>query len=228
MSRSDSHSGPGRSSPTPGWRLPPPQWVSRVASFSLQTYRRHYPGGPIASVCSSFRRLLECDGGGLPSLSRGRLPLDIVSRPARRSLFLRSICLLGRLVRPIDIGSFSRFVTSSTVPTATGWNNQPPGRVFHPLDYDTFARRTTVTHFIARWNTPSAGPNPFPNSVAHPFYIRMLIHLSIITTVVQTKTYMRPDFGTIGRFQKPGTFRDIWGHASARREVCESSPVPRY
>ncbi len=45
-------------------------------------------------------------------------------------------------MRPFDIRSFSRFVTSSTVPTATGWNNQPPGRDLHPLENDTFARRT--------------------------------------------------------------------------------------
>jgi hypothetical protein len=47
----------------------------------------------------------------------------VSSRLTQRSLTLRPACSLSRLLRPFDIESLSRFVTSSSVPTATGWNN---------------------------------------------------------------------------------------------------------
>ena len=85
---------------------------------------------------------LYATAAAFPLSQRGRRPLGIVSRPARRSLLLRPVCLLSHHVVTLFVRSFSRFVTSSTVPTATGWNDQPPGRDSHPLENDTFARRT--------------------------------------------------------------------------------------
>jgi hypothetical protein len=48
------------------------------------------------------------------------------------------------IVATLIIEGFSRFVASSTASTATGWNNQIPGRDLHPLKIDTFARRTVI------------------------------------------------------------------------------------
>ena len=96
--------------------------------FSLQTCRRRYPGGPVKPLgCSALfsprRGGLGLHGGGLPSWTARSASASFVSRPARRSLLLRPACLLSRLERPVDIESFSRFVASSSVPTATGRNN---------------------------------------------------------------------------------------------------------
>src|SRR5579863_1346281 len=87
MGRSDSH--PGLTCPSRefSWRLPPPAWVSRVASFSLQTCRRHYPGGPLAADCSGLLTAL-CSRGRRPSLypARSASPVpELKERPARRS-----------------------------------------------------------------------------------------------------------------------------------------------
>ena len=91
----------------------------------------------------AFDGPLHATAAAFPFSQQGRHPRGFVSRPARRSPLLRPICLLSRQLRPFDVGSFSRFVASSTVPTATGWNQQPPGRDFHPLENDTFARHWT-------------------------------------------------------------------------------------
>ena len=144
MGRSDSHR--GLNDPSRVLQLvlfTPPPWVSRVASPSLQTCRRHYPGEPVAADGSRLLTALA-RRRRRPSLSvrevgvrlilfRGLLGVHLLFRP---------ICLLSRRLRPFDVGSFSRFVASSTVPTATGWNDQLPGRDLHPLKHDTFARRT--------------------------------------------------------------------------------------
>ena len=126
MGRSDSH--PGLTCPSRefSWRLPPPEWVSRVAPSSLQTCRRHYPGGPVAADCSRRLTPFACEGGGLPPLSPGSASTvpELKERPARRSPTVTAHLLAESPARFVDVESFSRFVPSSTVSTATGGNNQ--------------------------------------------------------------------------------------------------------
>lgn len=93
-------------------------------------------------------------GGGLPPWTTGSASASFVSRLTRRSLTLRPACSLSRLERPFDIGSLSRFVTSSPVPTATGWNNQFPGRDSHPLENSAFPRRTVRDSFCGFPSAP--------------------------------------------------------------------------
>ena len=100
------------------------------------------PADPRPTRCSCGSRHVLGLGGGLPSCTARSASASVVSGPARRSLTLRPAGLLSRLQRPVDVESFSRFVTSSTVPTATGRNNQLPGRDSHPLENRTFSRRT--------------------------------------------------------------------------------------
>ena len=143
MGRSDSRHGPAHPSRAAGWCLGTtltglPCCVVFSADVPSPLPRRTRRTGLFWALDGPC----ECDSGGLPSLSARSASARFVSRPARRSPLLRPVCLLSRPGRPFDIESFSRFVASSTVPTATGWDNQLPGRDFHPLENDTFARRT--------------------------------------------------------------------------------------
>jgi hypothetical protein len=85
MGRSDSHPGPGRPSRAPGWRMPPPEWVSRVAPFSL--YRR----AVVITPADPSRRIVRAFDGPCPQRRRPSLyparsaSTKVVSRPARRS-----------------------------------------------------------------------------------------------------------------------------------------------
>ena len=74
--------------------------------------RRTYEALGGSALLGPRRRGLELHSGGLPPWTAGSASASFVSRPARRSRSLRPACLLSRLQRPVDIGSFSRFVTS--------------------------------------------------------------------------------------------------------------------
>jgi hypothetical protein len=70
---------------------------------SLQTCRRHYPGGT-AEPCHSCllptqRRGRVLHSGGLPQSYGGSAPTLHFSRPAQRSLTLRPACSRNRLMR---------------------------------------------------------------------------------------------------------------------------------
>ena len=131
--------------------------ASRVASvLRLRACPHHYPGridrdGSLAPL------------GGFPS--RHRPSLD-----ARRvgscidcfgacSVFTRvRACLLAGSPKAIRyIRGFSRFVTSTTAPIATGWSDPVPGRDLHPLKNSAFPRRTSsrslrvAQHPTLRW-----------------------------------------------------------------------------
>jgi hypothetical protein len=58
---------------------------------------------------------------GLPRALGGSAPTLMVSRPARRSLTLRPVCLRDRLA-VLCIEGFGDFVTSTAAPIATGWS----------------------------------------------------------------------------------------------------------
>jgi hypothetical protein len=71
--------------------------------LSLQTCRRHYPGGTVQPRHSCLspkarKRVLHSDG--LPRSLAGRLPHRYFSGPARRSLTLRPACSRDRLCGP--------------------------------------------------------------------------------------------------------------------------------
>ena len=53
---------------------------------------------------------------------RDRLPHSLFSGPARRSLRVTA-CMLAESLRTLFSECFSRFVASTTVPSATGWND---------------------------------------------------------------------------------------------------------
>jgi len=76
--------------------------ASRVALGSLQTCRRHYPGGIVGSDRSCLpqtaRRRVPHDGG-LPRHSAGSASASPFSRPAQRSLTLRPACSRNRQMR---------------------------------------------------------------------------------------------------------------------------------
>src|SRR5205814_1693463 len=105
MGRSDSRHGPALPRGRPVDARASPWRVSRVASSSLQTCRRHYPGGPVASDCSG---LLTAPGRRRRRPSRyvrrvgirmdhSRGLLGVHCRRVNPSTLLRPICLLNRL-----------------------------------------------------------------------------------------------------------------------------------
>jgi hypothetical protein len=92
--------------------------VSRVAyDLRVQTCRRPYPGGTPGTFRST-----STDDSGLPHPLAGSAPTLAFSRPARRSRKLRPVCSRGRLAA-LCIEGFGSFVTSTTAPIATGWND---------------------------------------------------------------------------------------------------------
>src|SRR5580700_7526973 len=67
---------------------------------------------------------------GLPHITVGSAPALSVSRPAQRSLGLQPADLPSRLYATLYTGSSGGFVASTAGPTATGWSDPVPGRVF--------------------------------------------------------------------------------------------------
>jgi len=97
--------------------------------------------------CASPGTWIDGRGGGLPfDTARSASASGGFGTCSAFTFALSGIITACRFaeppLRPFDIRSFNRFVASSTVPTATGRNNQLPGRDFHPLTNDTFSRRT--------------------------------------------------------------------------------------
>ena len=83
------------------------------------------------------------NGGGLPRNVGGSASALRFSRPAQRSLHVTAYTLAESLTDPFTPECFSRFVTSTTVPIATGWND--PCRVgFAPTE----AAHLCTAHFI--------------------------------------------------------------------------------
>jgi len=101
-----------------------------VRGHSLQTCRRHYPGGPRGA-----RSLSPCYRPGMASLpsrhrpSRPHRPVGSalsLSRLARRSLALRPACPRGRLAT-LSIQGFGHVVTSMTASITSGRGEPLPG-----------------------------------------------------------------------------------------------------
>jgi hypothetical protein len=144
MGRSDSRHGPACPSRASGWR----RYVASMAGLPCCVVLLAGVPSPLprrtrgAGLFEAFDGPLHATAAAFPFSQQGRRPREVVSRPIRRSLLLRPACSRSHHVVTLYVRSFSRFVASSTVPTASGWNNQSPGRDFHPLNNDTFARRT--------------------------------------------------------------------------------------
>ena len=90
------------------------------------------------------------NGGGLPPDEDGSASALPFSRPAQRSLHVAAYTLAESLTDPFTPECFSRFVTSTTVPIATGWNDPcrvgfAPTEVVHlcTAHYIITARRMT-------------------------------------------------------------------------------------
>jgi hypothetical protein len=83
------------------------------------------PADPSHRIVRGFRRPFVCNGGGLPPLSAGSASTWFILEACSAFTAVTAHLLAESPARLVDVGSFSRFVTSSTVPTATGWNNQP-------------------------------------------------------------------------------------------------------
>ena len=97
----------------------------------FRTCRRHYPRRN-RWVPASFA---FPNGGGLPRNSDGSASALPFSRPAQRSLHVTA-CALAKSLRTLYTRSFDRFVTSTAVPIATGWNDNcrvgfAPTKVVH-------------------------------------------------------------------------------------------------
>ena len=95
-----------------------PEGLPVLHTFPLRTCRRHYPGGTVGCSCRSP----SPTAAAFPESQAGRLPhcpfRDLLG--VHRSLRpVRSLSPFG----PFSIRSFGSFVTSTTVPTATGWND---------------------------------------------------------------------------------------------------------
>ena len=107
----------------------PSQGASRVA------HNPHFahavattPAEPLGACVVRFP-----NGGGLPRNSGRSASALPFSRPAQRSLHVTACALAESLTDPFTPECFSRFVTSTTVPIATGWND--PCRVgFAPTE----------------------------------------------------------------------------------------------
>ena len=84
------------------------------------------------------------NSGGLPRNEGGSASALPFSRPAQRSLHVTAYTLAESLTDPFTPECFSRFVTSTTVPIATGWND--PCRVgFAPTE----VVHLCTAHFIS-------------------------------------------------------------------------------
>ena len=162
MGHSDSQLGPACPSRVAGW------WSHATTELGLPCCARSpcrhavatTPADPQRPGCSRGSHHWNVAAAAFPIAPQGRHPHCFVSGPARRSLALRPACSLNRLQRPFDIASFSRFVTSSSVATATGWNNQLPGRDLHPQENDAFSRRTVHDSSRGQWTARRGSPDP--------------------------------------------------------------------
>ena len=76
------------------------------------------PGGTVGCECRSP----SPTAAAFPVSQAGRLPHCAFSRPAQRSLLVTAYAL-AESNGPFSIRSFDRFVTSTAVPIATGWND---------------------------------------------------------------------------------------------------------
>ena len=101
----------------------------------------------------AFDGPLYATAAAFPLCPRGRHPHGIVSRPARRSVLLRPICLLSRLCDPFTSEASADSLPPRLFRLLPGGTNNLPGRDFHPLENDTFSRRTDshlFRFFLAR------------------------------------------------------------------------------
>ena len=97
------------------------------------------------------------NGGGLPPDEDGSASALPFSRPAQRSLHVTAYTLAESLTDPFTPECFSRFVTSTTVPIATGWND--PCRVgFAPTEVvHLCTAHSTMKHVDDNSLVPSRG-----------------------------------------------------------------------
>ena len=115
----------------------PPNGASRVASLSrVHACHRHYPGRTAGCVCRSPSPATAA----FPEYQAGRL----LHHPFRGLLSVH--CSLQPACSPSPIrtlytGSFSRFVASTTVPIATGWNDSCRVGI-SPTERTRLSRRT--------------------------------------------------------------------------------------
>ena len=143
-----------RASPPPRPARPVPRGVpvgachatdgaSRVASLSrVHACHRHYPGRTAGCACRSSSPATPA----FPESQAGRL-----LHHAFRGL-LNVHCSLPPACSPspfrtLYTGSFSRFVTSTTVPIATGWNDSCRVGV-SPTERTRLARRTEISALV--------------------------------------------------------------------------------
>jgi hypothetical protein len=145
--------------------------TSRVASDPLYLYAvATTPAGSMETVRSYLPIVI-----GLPRISGGSAPASPFSRPAQRSpCYGLQICQVACATFCTE--GFSSFVASAAASIATGWNEQVPGRVTHPLWISAFSRRTEISGLALATcdSKPSIGllgacKPPYYSVLPHPF-----------------------------------------------------------
>ena len=101
------------------YRIRPPTGASRVAHPPLYM---HAVATTPAEPQGCSRRSLPLVAAAFSLSWRDRLPRSLFSGPARRSLRVTA-CMLAESLRTLFSECFSCFVASTTVPSATGWND---------------------------------------------------------------------------------------------------------
>jgi hypothetical protein len=105
---------------------------------SVQTCRRHYPGGIVSGAVARYPPRCQ------PSPFGSRFGSRINIFEACSAFTHVTACLFaGSPEATLSTRGFDGFVTSTAAPIATGRSDPVAGRDLHPLDLSTFARRTT-------------------------------------------------------------------------------------
>ena len=126
---------------------PSPLGVSRVAlDLRVPTCRRHYPGGPLGSDRSwdgLFHPFPIHPQRRRPSPSECEVGVHIGRFEACSTFTRVTACRLAASPeRHICLEGSDGFVTSNAAPIATGWSDPVAGWELHPLETNTFSRRT--------------------------------------------------------------------------------------
>jgi hypothetical protein len=141
---------------------------------SVQTCRRHYPGGIVSGAVARYPPRCQ------PSPFGSRFGSRINIFEACSAFTHVTACLFaGSPEATLSTRGFDGFVTSTAAPIATGRSDPVAGRDLHPLDLSTFARRTTeeclsrgAFHFCSELpSTRVDAPRREPTLPALPVYL---------------------------------------------------------
>jgi len=118
---------------------PLPRWDSRMMSLITSGKRR--PSLKLRQVGSHVTRFEACS-------AFTHVPACVLAKSPKATLYTRG---------------FDGFVTSTAAPVASGWSDQLPGGIPHPLGISAFPRRTELSGLATRCRLRPAGGRAAPD-----------------------------------------------------------------